>query len=139
LRLGDDLWSRTRALHQLRNDLARGYVCLLMADGGAGSSVRVPFFRGRVTVGLGPFALARLARCPALPVFVVGLDRLRPFRVELGAPLPAGAATATPPVVAAFAFPRILEALVRRYPGHLYYHEEVAEAAAARPIDAAAP
>jgi KDO2-lipid IV(A) lauroyltransferase len=126
VRLDGDLWERTGALHRLRDELSKGRACVLMADGGVGSRVTVPFFRERLPVGLGGFALARLARCPVLPTFVVGRERFRAFRVEIGAPLPAASASGQEPFgEIAHAFARRLEPYVRRHPGQLYFRDEV--------------
>jgi lauroyl/myristoyl acyltransferase len=125
LPFGGDSWTRTRTLYRLRDELAQGHVCVLMADGDKGSGVRVPFFEGELTVGRGAFALARLARCLVLPFFVVGLDRFRAFRIEIGAPLPGASGSGDDPFRAAtHAFARLFESYVCRYPGQLYYHDE---------------
>ena len=50
------------------------------------TAVTVPFLDGQVTLSSGVLELARLCRCPALPLVAV-YDAMGEIRIELGAPL----------------------------------------------------
>lgn len=113
--LGEDLWARARAFHRLRAELAENRACVLLADGTLGDRIGVPFFHQPLMVGLGAFALSRLAACPVLPFFVVAPLGARRFRVEILPPLPADTSLSG----AVEAFVRGYAGYVERYPCHL--------------------
>ncbi len=116
------VWTRTRILHRMRTALEQNRSCVLLVDGGGGTTIRVPFFQRHLMVSLGAFALAQRIGCPLVPFFVVSPPGTPGFRVEIAPPLQSSyrgedkLATET-----VEAFVGIYETYVRRYPGHLYW------------------
>ena len=123
--LGMEPWARVRALRRARAALGQNHACVLLADGGQGAAIRVPFLDRQLDVSSGAFALAREAASPILPFFVPLVDRPRFLRVEIEAPLslsdPADAATGDPIADAVREFARRYEGYVRRYPSSRYW------------------
>jgi hypothetical protein len=118
--LGTESWARVRALRRAREALGRNHACILLADGGQGAAIRVPFLERHLDVSLGAFALARAAACPILPFFVPLTDGPARLRVEIGAPLSLDDwGTATPSAVRSFA--AAYATYARRYPSSTYW------------------
>jgi lauroyl/myristoyl acyltransferase len=113
-----DVWTRVRALHQIRMALARNHVAIILVDGRLGERIRVPFLRGQASIALGAFALAQRVGCPLVPFFVVAPHRPPRLRVDFCPPLriPAGVEALTGAVRE---FVRVWETYAHEYPIYL--------------------
>ncbi len=116
---GGDVWARVRTLRKIRSVLDERRACIVLPDGGWGTTVRVPFLRKTLPVGLGAFALARESGVPMVPFF--GLVRPKHPPTLVVAPALASPGRDEDLTLAAAEFARHYGEQVRRYPCHLYY------------------
>jgi KDO2-lipid IV(A) lauroyltransferase len=122
--LEGSVWDRARTLRRMQAQLVGRRVCVFVVDSRHGRGVEAPFFSTTITVGLGGFALARQAGCPALPIFAVRRPDRPGFSVELGRPLalPAGPEGELPQE-GAREFARLFESYAARFPDHLFAYQ----------------
>ena len=100
--------------------LSRNEILIMAFDGRAGSQwIRIPLFGREMNISTGPFTLARRAKAPILPLFMLRQPGGR-HMVALHPPLPMGegqdrdAAIRTPAV----AFAKLMERYILERPGH---------------------
>jgi lauroyl/myristoyl acyltransferase len=85
--LAGSTWERAQTLQHLRAQLAAGCAVVILPDSTNGRHLRLPFLGSEVPVGLGPFSLARLARCEIVPFFGLRPPGSGAFRVDFLPPL----------------------------------------------------
>ena len=131
--LGKDVWTNTRGLTRMREELASGHACIILLDVRRGRYSELPYLNGRMPVTVGAFRIAQITECPILPTFAVMTGNTPRFRVEIGPPLAIperrSAASFTD---ATDAFIRKFEDVGRRYPAQLFGYEPVFVPAATR-------
>jgi lauroyl/myristoyl acyltransferase len=102
---------RARVFHDAVGVLrGKGFVCVLLDPIADTARIEVPFERGTLSLARGPFALARMAQCPILPL----MARWNGFHVEfeLGDLIPPSDDEASSARIAAI----YLESYLRRHP-----------------------
>jgi hypothetical protein len=124
--LGKDVWTNTRGLTRMREELAAGHVCIILLDVRRGRYTEFPFLSGKMPVAVGAFRIAQMTGSPLLPAFALMTGGTPRFRVEIGAPLaiPDGR-SASAFTEAATTFIRQFENLGRRHPAQLFGYEPV--------------
>ena len=124
--LGKDVWTNTRGLTRMREELAAGHACIILLDVRRGRYSELPFLNGRMPVTVGAFRIAQMTESPILPTFAVMTGGAPRFRVEIGPPLSIpGRRGATSFTDATDRFIREFEDLGRRYPAQLFGYEPV--------------
>jgi lauroyl/myristoyl acyltransferase len=124
--LGRDVWTNTRGLTRMREELAAGHVCIILLDVRRGRYSELPFLSGRMPVTVGAFRIAQMTGSPLLPAFGIMTDSTPRFRVEVGPPLAIPDRRSTAPFTDATAtFIRAFEDLGKRYPAQLFGYEPV--------------
>jgi lauroyl/myristoyl acyltransferase len=120
IRSTGDVWTRTRAIQQMRAALRGNQVCVLLLDAPAQTSVRLPFFLKHVDMAVGPFELARLTGAPLLPFFIVAPEGPLRFRLELLPPIGGSSGLGREEFTeTAREFLRLYATYAERYPSHL--------------------
>jgi lauroyl/myristoyl acyltransferase len=132
--LGKDVWTNTRGLTRMREELASGHVCIILLDVRRGRYSEMPFLGGRMPIAIGAFRIGQMTGSPILPTFAVMTGGTPRFRLDVGAPLviPERPGTATFTDATA-AFVRAFEDLGRRYPAQLFGYEPVFVPGGTRP------
>jgi lauroyl/myristoyl acyltransferase len=124
--LGKDVWTNTRGLTRMREQLAAGHVCIILLDVRRGRYSELPFLSGHMPVTVGAFRIAQMTESPILPAFAVMTGGTPRFRLDIGPPLAIpdrrAAATFTD---ATTTFIRAFEDVGRRYPAQLFGYEPV--------------
>src|SRR5262249_45665103 len=117
-----DVWTRARSVQRMEAALAERHACVMLADGPAARSMRLPFLPRHGHVAVGPFPLAHRREAPIVPFFVVAPNGPTAFSVAFEPPL-IGGSTPAPD-----AFPGAARELLdlyagraRRYPSHLQF------------------
>ena len=124
--LGRDVWTNTRGLTRMREELAAGHACIILLDVRRGRYSELPFLSGRMPVTVGAFRIAQMTESPILPTFAVMTGGTPRFRVEIGPPLAIPERRSTASFTdATETFIREFENLGRRYPAQLFGYEPV--------------
>jgi len=124
--LGRDVWTNTRGLTRMREELAAGHVCIILLDVRRGRYSELPFLGGRMPVTVGAFRIAQMTGSPLLPAFGIMTGGTPRFRVDVGPPLAIPDRRSTAPFTeATTTFIHEFEDLGRRYPAQLFGYEPV--------------
>jgi lauroyl/myristoyl acyltransferase len=124
--LGRDVWTNTRGLTRMREELAAGYVCIILLDVRRGRYTELPFLSGRMPVTVGAFRIAQMTGSPILPAFGIMTGDTPRFRVDIGRPLAIPAVRGTTSYAeASTTFIRAFEDLGRRYPAQVLGYEPI--------------